>query len=628
MANDSTPTNAAPAPPAPTPAPVIPPTNTTTPDLSGLVQPSQPPTFSEAVNANLQPYTDAISTATSNIAKASQPPAPVPPGPHAKLIAMVQGLALGLGAFGTAIATHGKEGGVQEVEQVQAEEQDQKIKAQQAAQAQRDAYIQQQMTVIDTNQKMGQNVLLMATLPATLTKADMEAKSATLGVQGQAQDIRSKALQDLIQTGDFAAYQNTVQKVGAVTGEAVSNAPTENGGTAAVPSAAKANWQNAVDAATEAYPTDLTIQDYAKVMQDPNSTPMQLAGAANGAKNRMASLDAGVASRTKQNAELQNSAYGKLSTPEALAAPGAQAAITAAINDPTVTPQDKARLELLLPQAEIAQANVVAQKKLADQAAQLVAQGNADAAGKMLADRTMTLDELKLRNATPDFMEKAVAAAQKYDPSYNAPTAANQAKVAGNEANQQFFRNTDSLLIHNGTLDQLNSAYQALGNTQLPALNSIANLMKYAEGSGPIAGYAAKLLGVVDDYAKVMGGSGGSSEKAQQWVLDTLGKNLSPDMFAQALAATRTSVESQRNGAVGTNPYLKLMYPDPSTLQETPGQTGASPIGNLGKSAYTRPTNVSAQAHLVQVAGYDPVWIEPGPKLDQALKVPGAKELQ
>ena len=50
---------------------------------------------------------------------ANQPTTTVPP-PHQRLLAMVSGLATGLSAAGTSLATHGQEGGAKEVQQIRA----------------------------------------------------------------------------------------------------------------------------------------------------------------------------------------------------------------------------------------------------------------------------------------------------------------------------------------------------------------------------------------------------------------------------------------------------------------------------------------------------------------------------
>src|ERR1035438_5053139 len=79
--------------------------------------------------------------------QAAAPPAAgpsAPQGPHAGLLRMVQGLALGLDSFAKAAATHGREGGVQEVQQYEGEQQRQQIQAQQAGQQQQRFQTEQQ----------------------------------------------------------------------------------------------------------------------------------------------------------------------------------------------------------------------------------------------------------------------------------------------------------------------------------------------------------------------------------------------------------------------------------------------------------------------------------------------------
>jgi hypothetical protein len=271
----------------------------------------------------------------------------------------------------------------------------------------------------------------------------------------------------------------------------------------------------------------------------------------------------------------------KLATPEALAAPGAKAAIQAKLNDPQTKEQDIPRLQALLPKADAAAAQVVNMKKREDLAQQQVSQGDPDAAGKLLASRALTLDELKLRQATPDFIEKAVMSAQKYDPSFKAPEAAAQGAIAKAPQNQMFFGNTDSLLIKGGTLDQLSQAGKNLGDTRLPAWNSVENMVKASLGKGPVAAYAAAVLNVADDQAKVMGGTGAATDTSRKQSLDLYGRNMSPEAREAAINQVRQGVLSQRRGRQGSNPYLKDMYPEPdgaergAAVQHVPGGQAA-----------------------------------------------------
>jgi hypothetical protein len=129
----------------------------------------------------------------------------------------------------------------------------------------------------------------------------------------------------------------------------------------------------------------------------------------------------------------------------------------------------------LLPKAAVAQFNAEAIKQREARNTQILSQGDPDQAGRLLANRSLTLDELKSRQVTPQFITAAIQSAQKYDPTFKAAESAAQAKIAASPANSQFFGNTDSLLVRGGTLDQLQKVGDSLGNTKLPALNSLEN---------------------------------------------------------------------------------------------------------------------------------------------------------
>jgi hypothetical protein len=548
------------------------------PDVSALAQPgpaAAPPAAapttapaaapdSAAIAAQMAPYEQKAQAATQKAADiANTSTAPPPPGPHARLLAMVQGLALGADAFGKSIATHGREGGVQEVQQVQAEQQQQKIQAQQAREAQKNTQIQQQLMVADTNHKLAQNILLLATLPE-----EIDAKHVEL--QGKKQEVAITGADFQAQHGGMTPEQFTQALSGtAPAAGAPANSPT---------SFFTTNANQQLSAASKILgENDPYVQKLQQTLANPASTPKDLWTASSQVQGALAMQDKVAKATEAKEQAAANSTVGKLSTPEALAAPGAQAAIQAKIDDPTTDPKDVARLRPLLAQAAVAQANAANIKEREARNQQIVNQGDPDNAGKLLANRSLTLAELKSRQVTPKFITDAIAAAQKYDPTFKAAESEAQAKIAASAANQQFFGNTDSLLVKGGTLDQLEEAGRALGNTQIPVINKLENLRKAAAGSGPLAAYYAAQLGVADDGSKVMTGGVGSDASRQSF-LDIINADMSPEGRAASVAQVRKQIESQRNGRVGTNPYMKDMYPDPTTRQEVAGQAGTQPV--------------------------------------------------
>jgi hypothetical protein len=121
----------------------------------------------------------------------------VPPTvPHSRLLNMIAGIGVALSAAGTSVSSHGREGGAPEVQQYYANQQQQKIQAQEAAQAQKNAKLQQDLMVADTNEKVGQNILYMSTIHNQMTQSDLD-------VQGKQQQLTAGALANQTQAQDM-----------------------------------------------------------------------------------------------------------------------------------------------------------------------------------------------------------------------------------------------------------------------------------------------------------------------------------------------------------------------------------------------------------------------------------------
>jgi hypothetical protein len=172
---------------------------TTAPDISGLNQPgaqaaaTPAPSTPESVSppnltqGNLPAYGEPGAAAQpSTVVPAGAPAAqPAAPPKHAHLLAMVQGLADGLSAAGTSLATHGREGGAQEVQQLQAQRQASK---QSAAAAQREAQsadIENKLKQATTTQINTTIHALNATLPDEIAKSHMSVADASTKLAGE-----------------------------------------------------------------------------------------------------------------------------------------------------------------------------------------------------------------------------------------------------------------------------------------------------------------------------------------------------------------------------------------------------------------------------------------------------------
>jgi len=241
-----------------------------------------------------------------------------------------------------------------------------------------------------------------------------------------------------------------------------------------------------------------------------------------------------------------------------------QGAIERKIADPT-TPQDQIDpLKNLGSQAERTMSRMQAEKERQERLDNSIKTGSPEAAGQMLADRNALPADLRTRGMTEDFIVKALAEADRIRQArgqghYNAPNEEHLAKAVGTAHTTDFFRNVGSLIGEDGTLEQLDAAAQKISKHDFQILNSWTNWSKEAAGDKGISGYAATLVGVVDDYAKVMGGGGGS-DSSRQLVLDIAQNKLSPQQRKEAIHNMQHAVFSQGISELAANPWLAMTY--------------------------------------------------------------------
>lgn len=262
--------------------------------------------------------------------------------------------------------------------------------------------------------------------------------------------------------------------------------------------------------------------------------------------------------------------------------PSAIGYLQSKISDPTTSSDDKARATRLLNTAKLTQQNQLAfeqQKKAADQA---IADGDPLAAGKLLHDGVVSPSQI-ISSRKPEFAQKAFSAAASYGDGWNAQKAEADFKVAGSSGNVAFFGSAKSLTDKGGTLDQLADAAKDIPGGKIPVFNSIGDAMLAATGSGPVAKYASILLGVADDYSKVMGGGQGSDTSRTQ-ALHLVPTNASPEARAAAIEGIRGAVGSQIQSRIGNNRVLQQMYGGQGT--NAPSPAGSGHIIRIGQNRY------------------------------------------
>ena len=258
--------------------------------------------------------------------------------------------------------------------------------------------------------------------------------------------------------------------------------------------------------------------------------------------------------------------------------PAAMGYLQSKIADPNVDPVDKARATRLLSTAQTVKQNQLAMDASKKATEQSIADGDPIAAGKLLFNGTVAPSQI-ISARKPEFAQKAMDAAatlgQQAGKPWNAQQAEANFKVASSSQQVAFFGSAKSLTDKGGTLDQLAAAAKDIPQGQIPVFNSIADATQASLGSGPIAKYASILLGVSDDYSKVMGGGQGSDLSRNQ-ALGLVPAKASPEARDAAIEGIRGAVGSQINSRIGSNPVLKQMYG--SQIPETAKSGAAHPF--------------------------------------------------
>jgi hypothetical protein len=583
MALDTTQDNNAMAAPAtdPNAPPVVnSPATPPGPDLSALSQPGasivsgQPaPNLQTGALGSAQQSIEEANTANKKAADlASQP---LPPtgytGPHARLLSMIQGLSIGMSNFGKAMATGGREGGAEGVIADESAIQQQKINAQNAALAQKNAAVQTQITAGATAQANAHNYILLATMHDQVDESHFKAQSEQQSVIGQAQDIRTKALQDFTMTGDINAYNSTLQQLGGTS----STAGTPTGAPAVtIPPVAISTWKNSIDAAVSAYPNDSTIKQYAAVLGDSKSTSQQMALAANGANNRMAALDAGVGSRTKQQAA--DPLYKLESEPSEMTgdkAPTAVALLSSKLNDPNLPPDQKPRVQRLLNMAQQAQTNALAFKEAEERTKQSITDGDPKAAGALLQSGLVSPSQI-VSSRKPQFAQQAFdeairlgggtkdATGKWTGGTWSAVKAEAQYDYAKNPKTQNTLNLLTTMQQQGGSIDIAQRTFNTIpGKVDSKTFNKIVTGAQTEFGGTSTVAFKAAMTSLADEYAQVLQG-GAATETTLQQAKDLIQQAYTKNQGAAAFDTIRADMAARQKGMIRDNPALNQMYPD------------------------------------------------------------------
>ncbi|HEU0049912.1 MAG TPA: hypothetical protein VFQ43_20150, partial [Nitrososphaera sp.] len=112
--------------------------------------------------------------------------------------------------------------------------------------------------------------------------------------------------------------------------------------------------------------------------------------------------------------------------------------------------------------------------------------------------------------------------------------------------------------------------------------NQVFNIAKTEFGDNALTDFHTSMLGLADEYSKVMGG-GVSSDTGRQQALDILKENYSKGQLAGAIQIMRSDIAARKKAIIGKNRYLLQEYGEEQAAQpqNAPG-AGNDPFAAFG----------------------------------------------
>jgi hypothetical protein len=540
------------------------------PDISGLTQPGANATQPNPQTAAMGSYQKAVAdegAAYQKAADIANTPVISPNTPHARLYSMIAGLGAGLSAFGTSLATHGKEGGAPMVEQIESERQQRTLQAQQAAQAQKNQAIQNQLTIGNTNRTLGQNMLLLATMPQELQMKDLQLSEAQQRVASGKAALADTQAEFMSKFGMNTDQFNSM--IGGSTGAGGNAAPVDPKAVANMTAFA----QQKIRAASQIlHPDDPYLAKAQTVLADPKSTPQDIFGAV-ASVNRQLGLQQQVTAQKEKQEQVDaaarpkdlNDAVGRLTQ--------AQIAYTA-----NPTPANK----LLVDNAKVARENFLSADASQARVKQAAQDGDPNLLAQGLVNGDVAWSQI-VSTRRPEFAAAAFKAANDLSVAqtgkpFSATVNETNFKQATNPQVQSKLKMIEGMTEKGGSIDIAQNAAAKLPGFNEKTANRVFNAVKGEFGNPAISNFQTAMIGLADEYSQVMG-SGAGTDTSRQQALDILHDGYSKGQLAGAIAVMKADINARQKALIGDNPTLKQLFPTVGGAQEQ-----AAPAGATGKA--------------------------------------------
>jgi hypothetical protein len=161
----------------------------------------------------------------------------------------------------------------------------------------------------------------------------------------------------------------------------------------------------------------------------------------------------------------------------------------------------------------------------------------------------------------------------KYGKPFDAATAARDFAYAKSQTTQNTLKMINAMTDPGGSIEIAQTAAKRLPQFDSTTANQVFNATATQFGSSEASDFHTAMLGLADEYSKVMGG-GVSSDTGRQQGLDLLKDAYSKRQLAGAIAIMQKDIQARKSAIIGNNTYLQRQYLANGGAQQAP-QSGA-----------------------------------------------------
>lgn len=191
-------------------------------------------------------------------------------------------------------------------------------------------------------------------------------------------------------------------------------------------------------------------------------------------------------------------------------------------------------------------------------------EGDPTAISQMLVDGIVAPSMLPGR-FRPEYISAVFAKAQQLAKAegkpFNPEKAESEYQYAKSPTTQNTLNMISSMEEPGGSIDIAQTAALSLPALDQKTANKVFNATATEFGSPEATKFHTAMLGLADEYAKVMGG-GVASDTGRQQALDILQQDYSKGQLRGGIDILRQDIRARQRAIIRDNPALKAMYPD------------------------------------------------------------------